>query len=183
MQSEVNLASFYDAPTHTFTQIVASLQFVVTCNPDKILNYALYLSSKNPACRRLLQSTCSWSGLFPSCYDDDLGMIIILVLLLLLLLMMNIMLMTMMRIICAAGQIARGMSADDWKLTKSVLRVSNNDDYDDYYDYDDYDDDEEDDVDDDTENNISDDACGMSAAVAQKLMQAATLIANTSNKD
>ena len=73
----------------------------------------------------------------------------------------------MMRIICAAGQIARGMSADDWKLMKSVLRVSNNDDYDDDYgDGDDQYDDEEDDE-------IGDDACGLSAAVAQQLMQAA----------
>ena len=72
-----------------------------------------------------------------------------------------------MRIICGAGQIARGMSADDWKLMKSVLRVSNNDDYnDDDGDGDDQYDDEEDDE-------IGDDACRLSAAVAQKLMQAA----------
>ena len=79
-----------------------------------------------------------------------------------------------MRIICGAGQIARGMSADDWKLMKSVLRVSNNDDYnDDDGDGDDQYDDEEDDADDVAENDIGDDACRLSAAVAQKLMQAA----------
>ena len=72
--------------------------------------------------------------------------------------MLNIMMTIAMRMICAsAGQIARGMSAADGKLTKSVLIVGNDDYYDDDNWYEDHI--EEDDVNDAAEIYIDDDGC------------------------